>query len=80
MSVFTIISLRASPDLGELIKEKFSDNIDVIPNNVWFVGSSDTAIDIATALGAGREATRSGVIVIRCAPAYFGRANSTLWD
>lgn len=81
MSVFAIIAVHGDdPELEREIEGAFPGSANRVASNVWFVSSANTAIGIAEAIGAGREARHTGVIVVQCAPAYYGRASSAVWD
>jgi hypothetical protein len=81
MGVLVIVSVRDNPGLVEEIEEKFSGKYIRLASNTWALNSTDNPVKIAEELGAGKEnARRSGVVILRCAPAYYGRASASIWE
>lgn len=81
MSVFTVISTRDNTaSLEEAVTRSFPDDHYMLTDNVWLVSSPRTARQVAETIGATKGGTLSGVVVLQAAPAYYGLANTDVWD
>jgi hypothetical protein len=80
MTVFAVMARTNRPDIAEAVERVYPNGKSFrFGDNVWFVSDRRTAKAVSDALGV-KKGGITGVVVMPTTGAYYGVANTTLWD